>query len=94
MRTSLAARYARYAAFAAILLAGIVAGVYAYRAWQAHLAEKKAPPAVPPTVQQRSASFSFSKVAQERTLFTVRASRATTRMATFTQTPWNRPSGC
>ncbi|MFY9585467.1 MAG: LPS export ABC transporter periplasmic protein LptC [Candidatus Acidiferrales bacterium] len=77
MRTSLAARYARYAALAAILLAGIVAGVYSYRAWQARLAAKKAPPAVPPTVQQRSAGFSFSKVDQGRTLFTVRATRAT-----------------
>jgi len=77
MRTSRAARYARHAAFAAVLLAGIVAGVYSFRAWQARLAERKAPPAVPPTVQQRSAGFSFSKVDQGRTLFTVRASRAT-----------------
>jgi hypothetical protein len=38
---------------------------------------RQAPPAVPPTVQQRSAVFSFSKVEQERTLFTVRASQAT-----------------
>src|SRR5712692_1798945 len=77
MRTSQAARYARYAAYAAILLVVIVAGTFAYRSWQARLAKKKAPPAVPPTVQQRSAEFSFSKVEQERTLFTVRASRAT-----------------
>ncbi len=77
MRTSQAARYARTAAFAALVLAAIVAGIYGVRAWQAHLAEQKAPPAVPPTVQQRSAGFSFSKVEQERTLFTVRASRAT-----------------
>ena len=77
MRTSQAARYARYAAYAAILLAVIVAGAYEYRSWQARQAKKKAPPAVPPTVQQRSAEFSFSKVEQERTLFTVRASRAT-----------------
>src|SRR5712692_11258406 len=77
MRTSQAARYARHAAFAAVLLAGIVAGVYSFRAWQARLAERKAPPAVPSTVQQRSAGFSFSKVDQGRTLFTVRASRAT-----------------
>jgi len=77
MRTSQAARYARYAAYTAILLAAIVAGAFAYRSWQARQAQKKAPPAVPPTVQQRSAEFSFSKVEQERTLFTVRASHAT-----------------
>ncbi len=77
MRTSQAARYARWAAYAALLLAAVVAGVFAYRSWQARQAKSKAPPAVPPTVQQRSAEFSFSKVEQERTLFTVRASRAT-----------------
>ena len=77
MRTSQAARYARWAAYAALLLAVIVAGVFARRSWQARQAQKKAPPAVPPTVQQRSAEFSFSKVEQDRTLFTVRASRAT-----------------
>ncbi len=77
MRTSQAARYARWAAYAALLLVLIVAGVFARRSWQARQAQKKAPPAVPPTVQQRSAEFSFSKVEQDRTLFTVRASRAT-----------------
>ena len=77
MRTSEATRYARYAALAAGLLAVIVAGVFFYRSWQAREARRKAPPAVPPTVQQRSAEFSFSKVEQDRTLFTVRASRAT-----------------
>ncbi|MBI3670447.1 MAG: hypothetical protein HY237_11780 [Acidobacteria bacterium] len=77
MRTTEAARYARWAAAAAFLLAAIVVGVFAYRAWQARLVRQQAPPAVPPTVQQRSAEFSFSKVERERTLFTVRASRAT-----------------
>src|SRR3989441_7652024 len=77
MRTSQAARYARWAAVAAMLLTMTVAGVYARRAWQAAQVKKKAPPVVPPTVQQRSAEFSFSKVEKDRTLFTVRASRAT-----------------
>jgi len=77
MRTSEAARYARWAARAAIVLAALVGAVYAYRSWQAAQARKQAPPAVPPTVQQRSAVFSFSKVEQARTLFTVRASHAT-----------------
>ncbi len=77
MRTSEAARYARWAATAAMVLAALVGAVYAYRSWQAAQARKQAPPAVPPTVQQRSAVFSFSKVEQDRTLFTVRASHAT-----------------
>ncbi len=76
MRTTEAARYARWAAAAAILLAVIVAGVFARRSWQARQVEKSAPP-VPAAIQQRSAQFSFSKVEKDRTLFTVRASRAT-----------------
>ena len=77
MRTSEAARYARWAATAAVLLVVTVAGVYAYRSWQAARARQQAPAAVPATVQQRSAEFSFSKVEGERTLFTVRASQTT-----------------
>ena len=38
---------------------------------------RNAPVAVPVTVQQQSAQFSFSKVEQDRTIFTVRASHAT-----------------
>jgi len=77
MRNSEARRYARWSAAVAILLAAIVAGVYLRRVWQAKQAEKKAPPAVPATVEQRSAEFSFSKVEGQRTIYTVRASRAT-----------------
>ncbi len=77
MRTSEATRYARWAATAAMVLTAIVGAVFTYRSWQAAQMRSQAPPAVPPTVQQRSAVFSFSKVEQDRTLFTVRASRAT-----------------
>jgi len=77
MRTTEAARYARWSAMVAALLAVMVAGVYASRAWQARQAEKSAPPPVPPAVQQRSAEFSFSKVEGNHTRFIVRASRAT-----------------
>jgi lipopolysaccharide export system protein LptA len=77
MKTSEAARYARWAAIAAILLTVIVAGVYLRRNLQAREVRKSAPPPVPSTVQQRSAEFSFSKVEKDRTIFTVRASRAT-----------------
>jgi lipopolysaccharide export system protein LptA len=77
MRNSEAQRYARWSAAAATLLAVIVAGVYLRGVWLARQAEKKAPPPVPTTVEQRSAEFSFSKVEGQRTIYTVRASRAT-----------------
>ena len=59
------------------LLAAVVAGVYARNVWLARQAEKKAPPAVPPTIEQRSNEFSYSKVEGQRTIYTVRASRTT-----------------
>jgi lipopolysaccharide export system protein LptA len=77
MRRSEAARYARWAAGAAILLVVIVGGVYFQRRWEELRARREAPPPVPSSVQQQSAEFSFSKVEKDRTLFTVRASRAT-----------------
>lgn len=77
MRNSEAQRYARWSAAAAVFLAMIVAGVYLRNIWVARQAEKKAPPAVPPTVEQRSNEFSFSKVEGQRTIYTVRASRTT-----------------
>ncbi|MGH9861764.1 MAG: LPS export ABC transporter periplasmic protein LptC, partial [Candidatus Acidiferrales bacterium] len=77
MRTSEAARYARWAAATATVLALIAAGVYAWRQWQARQSQKDAPPVVPQTVQRQSEEFSFSKVEGERTLFTVRASQLT-----------------
>jgi lipopolysaccharide export system protein LptA len=72
-----AARYARWAAAAAIVLAVIVAAAYVEHAWRAHREQRNVPQAIPPTVEQRSAEFAFSKVEGNRTLFTVRASRAT-----------------
>ena len=55
----------------------MVAGVYAQRAIRESHARGAAKPLVPLTVQQQSNEFSFSKVEQDRTLFTVRASHAT-----------------
>ncbi len=77
MRNSEAQRYARWSLTAAGLLAVVVAGVYARNIWVARQAAKKAPPAVPPTVEQRSNEFSFSKVEGQRTIYTVQASRTT-----------------
>jgi LPS export ABC transporter protein LptC len=77
MRNSEARRYAQWSLAAAGLLAVVVAGVYARNIWLARQAEKKAPPAVPSTVEQRSNEFSYSKVEGQRTIYTVRASRTT-----------------
>ncbi len=77
MRNREAARYARWAAITAGLIALAVGGVYAERAVRRARAGRNAPAAVPVTVQQQSAQFSFSKVEQDRTIFTVRASHAT-----------------
>ena len=77
MRNSEAQKYARWSLAAAGLLAVVVAGVYLRNVWLARQAEKKAPPAVPPTVEQRSNEFSYSKVEGQRTIYTVRASRTT-----------------
>ncbi len=77
MRNSEAQRYARWSLAAAGLLAAVVAGVYLRNIWLARQAEKKAPPAVPASVEQRSNEFSYSKVDGQRTIYTVKASRTT-----------------
>ena len=77
LRNREAARYARWAATTAGLIAVAVVGIYAEHALRQARARRSAPVAVPITVQQQSAQFSFSKVEQDRTLFTIRASRAT-----------------
>jgi lipopolysaccharide export system protein LptA len=72
-----AARYARWAAMAAGGIALVVAGVYARHAFQEAQARLHAPKPVPAAVQQQSAEFKFSKVEQDKTIFTVRASHLT-----------------
>ena len=77
MRNSEAQKYARWSLAVAGLLAVIVAGVYARNTWLARQAERKAPPSVPSTIQERSNEFSYSKVEGQRTIYTVKASRTT-----------------
>jgi lipopolysaccharide export system protein LptA len=77
VRNREAARYARWAAMFAGLIALIVTGVFARRAYREARSRHAAPQAVPATVQQQSAEFKFSKVEQNHTLFTVRAAHAT-----------------
>jgi lipopolysaccharide export system protein LptA len=77
MRRTEAARYARWSAGVAVALVAITLGVYLERAVKAHIERRNAPPPPPPTVTKRSTALTFSKVEENRTLFTVRASRST-----------------
>jgi lipopolysaccharide export system protein LptA len=72
-----AARYARWAAFAAAVVAFAVVAMYGERMIREARVRRREPSSVPSSVQQQSAQFSFSKVEQDRTIFTIRASHAT-----------------
>jgi lipopolysaccharide export system protein LptA len=77
LRNRESARYARWSAIAAALIAAAVLLVYAERAYREVRARREAPKPVPITVQQQSSQFSFSKEEGNHKLFTVRASSAT-----------------
>jgi lipopolysaccharide export system protein LptA len=77
MRRSEAARYARWSAAVALLLAGVTVAVYLQRGWARHIEKKTAPPAAPGDVTRLSSGLTFSKVEQNRTIFTVQASKST-----------------
>jgi len=77
LRNREAARYARWAAIAAGVAALVVAAVYVNRAIIRARALARGPAPVPTSVSRQSDEFSFSKVDQNRTLFTVRASHLT-----------------
>jgi LPS export ABC transporter protein LptC len=77
LRNKEAARYARWSAIAAVAIALTVAGVYAQRAIREARARSANPMQVLATIEKQSHEFSFSKMDQERTIFTVRASNAT-----------------
>ncbi|HEV2386890.1 MAG TPA: hypothetical protein VGS20_06490 [Candidatus Acidoferrales bacterium] len=71
------ARFARWAAAAALLAAVGVAALFVRRSQLAARAARHGPAAVPPSVAQQSLEFTFSKVEGRQTVFTVRAARAT-----------------
>src|ERR1700685_3954204 len=77
MRNSEARRYARWSLAAAGLLPAAVAGVYLRNLLLVREAEKKAPPAVPPSIEQRSNEFSYSKGDGQGTINPVTAPRTT-----------------
>jgi lipopolysaccharide export system protein LptA len=77
MRRSEAARYARWSAGVALLLACITASVYIRRDVQRHVERKSAPPPPPVDVEKQSSSLTFSKMDGPRKIFTVQASKST-----------------
>ena len=77
MKRSEAARYARWSAAAAALLALITTGVYLNRKWVAHREKEKAPPPAPAGVTQQESGITFSQGLGPQKLFTVEAAKAT-----------------
>ena len=77
MRNAQAARYARWAASTAGVIALVVGGVYAERAIRSARARRAAPPVVPAEVQRQSGEFTYSGGEKDHTLYTIRASHAT-----------------
>src|SRR5438034_9840064 len=77
MLRSEAARYARWSAAIAVLLASVTAFVYLKRGWTSHIERKNAPPSAPVDVSRQSAGISFKKFdEQNRIIFTVDASKS------------------
>src|SRR5690348_18362450 len=77
MLRSEAARYARWSAVVALLLACLTAGVYLKRGWQRIIDRRKAPPPAPLNVEKQSSGLTFSKMDGPRKIFTVQASKST-----------------
>ena len=77
MKRSEAARYARWSAAAACLLALLTVCVYLDRKWVAHREKEKAPPPAPAGVTRQESKLTFSKGLGAQRLFTVEASKAT-----------------
>ena len=77
MKRSEAARYARWSAALALLLAVITVGVYLQHGLMARIQKRRAPPAPANNVERQSNGLTFSKVEGERKVFTVEASKST-----------------
>ncbi len=77
MRNTQAARYARWAAITAGLVAVIVGGVYVEREVRASHERHVAPAVVPKTVERQSGKFTYSGGEKDRTIYTISASHAT-----------------
>src|ERR1700722_246320 len=77
MKRSEAARYARWSATLALLLALTTGAVYLQHKLVARTQKRGAPPAAPLNVERQSNGLTFSKVDGDRKIFTVEASKST-----------------
>jgi lipopolysaccharide export system protein LptA len=77
MKRSQAARYARWSATLALLLALATLAVYVQHKVVARVQKRGAPPAAPVNVERQSNGLTFSKVDGNRKIFTVEASKST-----------------
>jgi lipopolysaccharide export system protein LptA len=77
MKRSEAARYARWSATLALLLALATVVVYVQHKVMARVQKRGAPPAAPVNVERQSNGLTFSKVDGDRKIFTVEASKST-----------------
>jgi lipopolysaccharide export system protein LptA len=77
MKRSEAARYARWSALTALLLAVVTGGIYLQRQWVAHVERGKAPPPLTADQERQSSGLTVSKNQGDRTIFTIRASKST-----------------
>src|SRR5215510_10852439 len=77
MKRSEAAKYARWSAATALLLAAVTASFYLNRKWVAHREREKAPPPAPEGVVRQESGLTFSQGVGTQKLFTVEASKAT-----------------
>src|SRR5260370_2857631 len=77
MLRSESARYARWSALVALVLAAVTALAYVRRDWVRHLEKKNAPPAGLVDVARQSAGINFKKVEQNHPIFEVAASKST-----------------
>ena len=77
MLRSEAARYARWSALVALLLAAVTLLAYVRRDWVRHIETKNAPPAAPVDVTRQSAGITFKQGNQTSTIYEVSASKST-----------------
>jgi lipopolysaccharide export system protein LptA len=77
MKRSEAARYARWSALTALLLALVTGGIYLRRQWVAHVERTKAPPPLTEDKERQSIGLTVSRNEGDRTIFTIQASKST-----------------
>jgi lipopolysaccharide export system protein LptA len=72
-----AARYARWSALLALVLAGTTGGIYVHRLWMAHRERQSAPAPLPQDEEKQFTTLNIKKVEGARTIFAVQASKST-----------------